>query len=49
MAESNKIYFSYFVDCEPLAAKSPRCGGPASWEVSERTVRAIRQSFESHR
>ena len=48
MGDSNNIYFAYFVDCEPLAAKSPRCGGPGSWEVSERTVRNIRQSFESH-
>jgi hypothetical protein len=50
MAElSDKLYFTYFVDCEPLKEKSPRCGGPASWEVSERTVRSIRAVFQSRK
>jgi hypothetical protein len=44
---SNEIYFVYFVDCEPLRERSPMCGGPASWEVSEETVRGIRETFEA--
>lgn len=37
----NRLFFNVAVDCEPLAAKSPQCGGPASWEVSETTICAI--------
>jgi len=43
---SSKLHFAIKVDCEPLAAKSPRCGGPESWEESERTVRGIREVYE---
>jgi hypothetical protein len=45
MPVSNKLYFTYLVDCEPIKEKSPRCGGPASWEVSERTIRNIHKVF----
>ena len=44
---SSRMYFGYFVDCEPLREKSPGCGGPVSWEVSEQTVRKIREVFRS--
>jgi hypothetical protein len=47
MPAADEIYFVYFVDCEPLRERSPACGGPASWEVSERTVQGIRETFEA--
>ena len=37
----------YLVDCERLREKSPGCEGPVSWEVSERTVRKMREVFRS--
>jgi len=32
----DRLYFLYAVDCEPLKDKSPACGGPSSWEASEK-------------
>ncbi len=38
MDPRNTLYFVYMVDCEPLAERSPACGGPASWGVSEEAI-----------
>ncbi len=35
---ASKLYFQCGIDCEPLADKSPGCGGPASWEISEEVI-----------
>ena len=43
----DKLYFIYRVDCEPLAAKSPACGGPASWAVSERAILRYAEIFRA--
>ena len=32
------LHFLYKIDCEPLFAKSPACGGPRSWQASEDAV-----------
>lgn len=45
MADSNCLYFAYMVDCEPLAAKSPACGGPASWDISEKAIKSYAEIF----
>ena len=42
-----RLHFVFKVDCEPLRDRSPACGGPESWEVSERVVRDIRDVFET--
>ncbi|HJN16757.1 MAG TPA: hypothetical protein QGH10_14730 [Armatimonadota bacterium] len=34
----NKLYLIGQYDCEPLAAKSPQCGGPQTWQESEQKV-----------
>ena len=34
----DRLFFMILVDLEPLKAKSPACGGPSSWEVSEKTI-----------
>jgi hypothetical protein len=44
---SDRIYFAYKVNCEPLRARSPMCGGPETWDESELTIRAIRDVFET--
>lgn len=33
-----RLFFHIQVDCEPVADRSPACGGPASWGVSERSI-----------
>jgi hypothetical protein len=43
---NDKLYFSVDVDCEPLRDKSPKCGGPSSWEVSEKTIIKFLEIFE---
>ncbi|MBM4044052.1 MAG: hypothetical protein FJ279_02980 [Planctomycetes bacterium] len=43
----DKLYFIYRVDCEPLAAKSPMCGGPSSWAVSERAILRYAEIFRA--
>jgi len=45
MGRPKQLYFVYAVDCEPLAAKSPMCGGPESWEVSERAILRYAEIF----
>ena len=40
------LYFNCGVDCEPLADRSPACGGPASWDVSERAILTFVEIFE---
>ena len=40
-----KLYLNCGVDCEPLQEKSPMCGGPESWEVSEQTILRFVQLF----
>jgi len=45
MKSPEKLFFVYAVDCEPLAAKSPACGGPASWDVSERAITRYAEIF----
>lgn len=47
MDGSRKLYFVWAVDCEPLAAKSPACGGPASWEVSARAIARYAEIFRA--
>ena len=37
----DRVFYTIKIDCEPLAAKSPACGGPESWEVSERTIKRL--------
>ena len=32
---SDEVLFLLYADFEPLAARSPRCGGPQTWEESE--------------
>lgn len=53
----NRLFLNVAIDCEPLAERSPQCGGPRSWEVSERTIHALAelarelnlvQGFEFH-
>ncbi len=44
MGES-KIFLSAGFDCEPLEAKSPGCGGPATWQESEKQVLTIAQIY----
>ena len=39
------LFLVYAVDCEPLAARSPMCGGPASWEVSEKAILRYAEIF----
>jgi hypothetical protein len=46
MSVARRLYFVFKVDCEPLKAQSPACGGPDSWEVSERIVHGIREIVE---
>lgn len=46
MAE--RLYLQCSVDCEPLAEKSPACGGPVSWEVSAKAIRTFLELFESN-
>jgi len=45
MPSENDLFLVYMVDCEPLAAKSPACGGPASWSVSEKAIRQYAEIF----
>jgi hypothetical protein len=47
MGQFDRIYFTFHVDCEPLSEKSPACGGPASWDISEKAIRKIREAFQS--
>ena len=47
MNRTSKLYFMYAVDCEPLAAKSPACGGPESWEVSEQAITQYAEIFRA--
>jgi len=43
--EDKRLFLSAGFDCEPLAAKSPSCGGPESWEESEKKVLEIAQIY----
>ncbi len=45
MDVEKKLFFIYSIDCEPLAEKSPACGGPASWDVSARTIERFGEVF----
>ncbi|MGH2352312.1 MAG: hypothetical protein ACRDJN_11950 [Chloroflexota bacterium] len=47
MTLARRLHFVFKVDCEPLQDRSPACGGPESWAVSERVVRGIRDVFEA--
>ena len=47
-APRDKVHFIFKVDCEPLRALSPMCGGPETWDESEAAVSAIREVFEVH-
>ncbi len=38
MDMDDRLFLLILVDCEPLAAKSPACGGPSSWKISEKTI-----------
>lgn len=42
----DKLYFNCGVDCEPLAEKSPGCGGPANWKISEKVILKFLEIFK---
>ncbi|MEA3399723.1 MAG: hypothetical protein U9R79_00625 [Armatimonadota bacterium] len=44
-----KLYFNCGVDCEPLADRSPACGGPSSWAVSQKAILTFVEIFEEYR
>lgn len=47
MPDPNRLYFLYCVDCEPLMAKSPACGGPSTWGVSEQAITQFAEIFRA--
>ena len=44
---SSMLYLMGTYDCEPLAARSPQCGGPQSWQESEEKVLEITDLYRS--
>jgi peptidoglycan/xylan/chitin deacetylase (PgdA/CDA1 family) len=44
-----KLFFQCGVDCEPLMDKSPACGGPGSWEISEKAILKYLDIFKAKR
>ncbi len=40
-----RLYLMGTYDCEPLAAKSPQCGGPQTWQESEEKVLEITEIY----
>ncbi len=44
-----RLFLSAGFDCEPLAARSPQCGGPDTWEESEKKVLEIAQVFRERK
>ena len=47
MDEADTLHFLYRIGSAPLRAKSPACGGPTSWDVSERMVLGFADIFRS--
>lgn len=43
--EDRRLFLHCGVDCEPLSDRSPACGGPSSWEVSEKAIRRFVEIF----
>jgi len=41
------LYLMGTYDCEPLAARSPQCGGPQSWQESEEKVLEITELYRA--
>lgn len=47
MPYAEKLYFMFCIDCEPLKEKSPACGGPSTWDVSEKAVARYAEIFRA--